>query len=72
MIERRGPVAPVRRTQALHTPAFLINGDQGLVTGGLAHLVHKRTHLIGRVDIAREKDESKGARIPKKRLFFVG
>ena len=56
---RRGRiVGPVRRTQAAHAPALLIDQDHRFVPHAGFQRRDQRLHLIRRLDIAPEQDEA--------------
>ena len=71
-IQRRRPVCPGGTAQALHAPAFLIDGNGGLAANGLAQFAAQAIDLIGRVDVAGKKDEPERVRLAKERRFIPG
>jgi len=72
LLQRRQPFTRQRRAQALHAPAFLIDGDRAIAPHSLAKICAKRPHLIGVFDIAGKQDEPKRVHLAKQGFFFLG
>ena len=69
---RRGRGAPVRRLQALHPPALLVDQDRSLgMLDRRAQIVHQAAHLVRIGDVAREQDEAERLNVAEERALLA-
>ena len=55
LLQRRQPLAPVRRAHALHPPALLVDQDRRVTPHRRAQIRGQAAQLLGVFDIARKK-----------------
>src|SRR5437868_8484629 len=69
---RCGAIAPVRRTEALHSPAFLVDENRRAgIADAVSQFGTKRRHLVRILAIPCKQDESKRLHVPEERSLLV-
>jgi hypothetical protein len=65
-----GEGLPLRRLQARHAPAFLVNQDRRRRAQHIADIIRERAQLLGVLDVPREKNRAKRWKSAPKRSFL--
>lgn len=62
---------PLRRSQALHSPAFLVDEDETVGADGIEDIADQVAHLVGCFDIATKQDHASGSCVGEKMTFVI-
>jgi hypothetical protein len=62
----------MRRPEALHPPAFLVDQDRGVTADGTAELADQPTQRVGTSDIPQENNETPGLSFAEELPFLIG
>ncbi len=72
LFQGRQPLAPLRRAQALHAPAFLIHQNGRIPAHGGAQVTGQAAELIGPVHVAGKKDKAERIGVAEERALCLG